>query len=1687
MQTAQLTTEWVNIFALLSLDSGTTYTIKSNSSDGFWISTETNEPTSRTNAARISSSDSINLKASIIWACSDTTTDIVVFETFAGAIDEGGGGGGIADVTNSDGRLTITGTSSKVVNFSTSQIAEINSKCNNIITVADEAAMLAITGAQAGSTVVSRTDLSGLLFQLTALPAATLGNWRQIGIVGSGAPYGEVFTVVSDNSSYSFTPPDAASHCILLVDVIGQFTLATISIAESNFVGTFDIITRSGSINAVTISLPNKTDYRTLAVNFTYNYIVATANVYTGASTNPRWCTAMSVPGDNIDPTVGGVVDGIATTNTGFYTIKDNTDSDTNGIYLSDGTLPLIKAVDFGALPLGSSVYIISGATNRGKTFLDWVNTQYNNDVNQTNFSIPVVADAAARDALPVANNSFAYVKAEAARGTYVKIAGAWQAAERGAVIYVTSASFVPTARTGTATVGGVSTLATGNLLLLCGEVLSDDNGLWSYNSAGDWTQLLTLADMLDGLTFYVRDAAATGYYWNQFYDYTAYYQKFVPARTVFYRVGAISLIPVTASGAQTVGGVVVTTGTEVLLTTGTDVGFYIVDTAGDWTLRYTVEEMYFAGIAYQIFAGTYANQVYAAFTKPDGISYEILPITTSLPNDLVTLDGVQSLTNKTYNGVTFSTSSTASTDTEVMTSLATQTAINDKVTSGRSFRGGYDASTNLYPVIGGSGAAGAVKAGDLWNITVAGTLGGKQVEDGDTILALVDTPAQTAANWYTNYDNVFSVFGRKGVVTAQANDYTIAQIDGMGAGVATFLATPTSLNLETAMLDKTGSGKVVFGNNPDLLDPTLGFKPSAANMIVGYENTVASSGTKILTADSAYFQHFTGTDPHTLQMPDVTTLRLGQSWRIINQDTFNPIAVVTSAGTAIINVLSKCSITITCIALTGTTSASWLYDTLQLANPNSSASISASSGSNLAFAGATSVSGSNTGDQIISDATITTTDITTNNASTLKHGFLPKLSGNALQYLNGIGTYTDPSSASSISATAGQDLLQGDRVKLSAANVATNILSYSTSGNTIVGRSSAVQITSDASFAATPPLNWAEYPMVTIGDNVTYLAIISKSGAKPYIYLRNLNTLTNVSVNAANYVSPAITAGSIVYQATYFTLNGLHYALIIWGTAAGTTLNNTVIQFDPITTTVLGEIAFAQTSGSNINSIVYSMFNCLVDTTGTTVARFTTMVAESTAVTYITANTFTITFTGALAATATNTKTTLTALHSCIDTTPATAGSSIKCIRSGTGKVFVAVSGTSGFIDVYNVNYTGVTPALYGTGLTISSNGSIIYPVALETTSITGYIITMYATNNVANVSTTNRYPTTVYICCTNVSGVSTPVNVFSGTTTPINMSSLVPNPLTLPVANCSMTRYVSNVSNFDTFAILFSDAGISGTVCNLFYATFTINLSPTPTFGAYLESYTLCMPSVLNSNSTVAYKTNRYMSYFANGKIMLIYCDSKAGNDIYRRLLVAGTQTLDVANCIGMAQSDALNGAPVIVKPLGDTSVVPAANGALTIGSNYFIQQLGDISTNPTINFLGKAISSSLLKLAPSIAPNTLTFRPSPTVAIFGAGGGTGATVSIVGDGYGGKIILQTGTTPVASVPIFKVSFASVLDRAPSVAVTHAVINAILVSPQSWIDPFTGIDQVCFVVRNSTNAMVASTTYVFTYSVTY
>lgn len=71
--------------------------------------------------------------------------------------------------------------------------------------------------------------------------------------------------------------------------------------------------------------------------------------------------------------------------------------------------------------------------------------------------------------------------------------------------------------------------------------------------------------------------------------------------------------------------------------------------------------------------------------------------------------------------------------------------------------------------------------------------------------------------------------------------------VSGLGTGVATFLATPSSANLAAALTDETGSGTVAFTTSPTFVTPTLGV--ATATSVNG--TTIPSSKTLVVTTDT--------------------------------------------------------------------------------------------------------------------------------------------------------------------------------------------------------------------------------------------------------------------------------------------------------------------------------------------------------------------------------------------------------------------------------------------------------------------------------------------------------------------------------------------------------------------------------------------------------------------------------------------------------------------------------------------------------------------------------------------------------------------------------------------------------------------------------------------------------------------
>ena len=142
--------------------------------------------------------------------------------------------------------------------------------------------------------------------------------------------------------------------------------------------------------------------------------------------------------------------------------------------------------------------------------------------------------------------------------------------------------------------------------------------------------------------------------------------------------------------------------------------------------------------------------------------------------------------------------------------------------------RGSYNASVNTFPAAGGSGTNGAVMKGDIWFVSVGGTLGGVAVTLGDTVRALTDAPGQTATNWNileSNFGYVPENIANKdidGALTANSDvkyasqkavktyadtKATLAEVKA-DADIANALANAHTKNTDT-MLDDGGANQV--------------------------------------------------------------------------------------------------------------------------------------------------------------------------------------------------------------------------------------------------------------------------------------------------------------------------------------------------------------------------------------------------------------------------------------------------------------------------------------------------------------------------------------------------------------------------------------------------------------------------------------------------------------------------------------------------------------------------------------------------------------------------------------------------------------------------------------------------------------------------------------------------------------
>jgi hypothetical protein len=274
------------------------------------------------------------------------------------------------------------------------------------------------------------------------------------------------------------------------------------------------------------------------------------------------------------------------------------------------------------------------------------------------------------------------------------------------------------------------------------------------------------------------------------------------------------------------------------------------------------------------------------------------------------------------------------------------------------------------------------------------------------TITNGVTTSAPSQNAVYDALDlKVDKVTGSRLITSAEGT--ILGNTSGTNSGDETVTTIKSKLGITTLSGSNTG--------DQDL----SGYVKTTTNQTIGGEktfssNTVHDSGLKIKHGTSSSGIGYTGIGANENQLI-VGTLGASQALTFPNTANYNytfPSATGTLSLTS--DLTSKVDSN---AAITGATKTKITYDSKGLVTAGADATTSDIADSSnkryvtdaqLTVLGNTS--GTNTGDQIISDATLTTSDITTNNVSTTKHGFVPKAPNNTTQFLRGDGTWATPS-----------------------------------------------------------------------------------------------------------------------------------------------------------------------------------------------------------------------------------------------------------------------------------------------------------------------------------------------------------------------------------------------------------------------------------------------------------------------------------------------------------------------------------------------------------------------------------------------------------------------------------------------------------------------------------------------------
>jgi len=158
-------------------------------------------------------------------------------------------------------------------------------------------------------------------------------------------------------------------------------------------------------------------------------------------------------------------------------------------------------------------------------------------------------------------------------------------------------------------------------------------------------------------------------------------------------------------------------------------------------------------------------NRTIKVVSADDGITVNADNIKLNIVNDLVTTSATRPLSAAQGKKLQDEKESLSNKSTDILADAASTTKYpsvklikdyaDSLVVGLLDYRGGYDASVNAYPSSGGSGTGGAILKGDMWVVSVAGTIDGHAIHAGDSLIANEDSPAQVTSKWNTVQSNL--------------------------------------------------------------------------------------------------------------------------------------------------------------------------------------------------------------------------------------------------------------------------------------------------------------------------------------------------------------------------------------------------------------------------------------------------------------------------------------------------------------------------------------------------------------------------------------------------------------------------------------------------------------------------------------------------------------------------------------------------------------------------------------------------------------------------------------------------------------------------------------------------------------------------------------------------------------------